>query len=271
MTTSTRSTPSTRSASMDARMRARRARVRADAVKRRQRRTVSLFVLLLLITGVAVVLRSSLFELSGVSVTGVRGRRAATIERTAALQPGQHLLTAPLVDAQRRVESLPWVKEAVVRRSPPSTVSIEITPRVPVLTVRTGGAAWQVDGDAVLVNGGKVKGAPVVSAPDARLPKPGGTVDVPAVRDAVEVHRNLPAWLRRRVVSYEVDSPNDLVLRLRVPPEDSEGEPTIVPVRFGTARDLALKAEVIRVLLPQAAEQDAALDVRAPANPVVVP
>jgi hypothetical protein len=42
-------------------------------------------------------------------------------------------------------------------------------------------------------------------------------------------------------------------------------------VRFGSPEDLALKAEVIRVLLPQAAERGSTLDVRAPANPVVVP
>jgi hypothetical protein len=42
-------------------------------------------------------------------------------------------------------------------------------------------------------------------------------------------------------------------------------------VLVGDADNLALKAEVIRVLLPQAISQGGDLDVRAPANPVVVP
>lgn len=265
-------TATAKSGHMDARMRARRARVRADAVRRRQRRTLSLFVLLVLIAGVAVVLRSPLFDISGIRVEGVSGRRARTVERTAALESGQHLLTAPLDEARARVEDLPWVNEAVVRRSPPSTVAIEVTPRTPLLTVETDGASWKVDDEAVLVDGGRVKDAPVIVLDDTALPELGRPIDDPYVRDAVEVHTHLPGWLRRKVTAYEVTDDHRLVLQLRVPPRDpDDGEPITVGVRFGTARDLALKVEVIRVLLPEAVEGGGSLDVRAPANPVVVP
>lgn len=257
---------------MDARIRARRARVRADAAKRRQRRTLSLFVLLVLVAGVAVALRSPLFEISGVEVVGVSDNRVGVITRTAALEPGQHLLTAPLEQAQQRVEALPWVAAAVVRRSPPSTVAIEVTPRTPLLTVTTDRASWKIDDEAVLVDGGKVADAPVLQLGSAELPKLGSVVDIPVVRDTVEVHTHLRPWLRRQVEAYEVTESSDLVLRLRVPARgDEAGGPTIVRVRFGNAKDLALKTEVIRVLLPEAVEKGAALDIRAPANPVVVP
>ncbi|CAN5911664.1 hypothetical protein BH23ACT10_BH23ACT10_20160 [soil metagenome] len=257
---------------MDARIRARRARVRADAAKRRQRRTLSLFVLLVLVAGVAVALRSPLFEISGVEVTGTADRRAGTVRRTAALEPGQHLLTAPLAQAQRRVEALPWVATAVVRRSPPSTVAIEVTPRTPLLTVRTDVASWKIDDAAVLVDGGKVADAPVLQLGSVALPELGEVIDIPVVRDAVEVHTHLRPWLRRQVEAYETMGPSDLVLRLKVPAQgDDDAAATIVRVRFGTAKDLALKTEVIRVLLPQAVERGGALDIRAPANPVVVP
>lgn len=257
---------------MDARIRARRARVRADAARRRQRRTLSLFALLLVVAGIAVALRSPLFDLTEVRVVGVDGERARAVQRAAALEPGQHLLTVPLEQAQRRVESLPWVAEAVVRRAPPSTIAIDVTRRVPLVTVETDGSSWQVDADAVLVDGGRVADAPPVLASGAELPELGQPIDSPAIRDAVEVHTTLPAWLRRRVEAYVVSAPGNLTLQLQVPPADpDEGDPTVVPVRFGGPDDLALKAEVIRVLLPQAAERGAALDVRAPANPVVVP
>ena len=270
---------------MDARIRARRARVNADAVRRRQRRTLSLFILLVLAAGIAVVLRSPLFGISGISVTGVSGPRARTVERTAALERGQHLLTAPLDGARARVEQLPWVAEAVVRRAPPSTVAIEVTPRTPLLTVQTDGASWKVDDEAVLVDGGRVIDAPVIALSGAELPELGRPIDDPAVRDAVEVHTHLPGWLRGQVAAYEATD-DGLVLKLRVPPRDpdlGEGErqraggwgsadgPTTVRVRFGTARDLALKVEVIRVLLPEAIAAGGSLDVQAPANPVVVP
>lgn len=265
-------TTTAKSGHMDARIRARRARVRADAARRRQRRTLSLFALLLVVAGVAVALRSSLFELTDVRVVGTAGERVTAVRRAAALEPGQHLLTVPLEEAQRRVESLPWVKEAVVHRAPPSTIEIDVTRRVPLLTVETGASSWQVDADAVMVDGGHVPDTPPIVASGADLPELGQPVDSPAIRDAVEVHTALPAWLRRRVTAYVVSAPGNLTLRLRVPPSDpDEGEPTVVPVRFGGPEDLALKAEVIRLLLPQTAERAAALDVRAPANPVVVP
>lgn len=260
---------------MDARMRARRARVHADAVRRRQRRTLSLFALLVVVAGVAVVLRSPLFGISGVRVAGVEGRRAAAVGRIAALERGQHLLTAPLDEAARRVEGLPWVREAVVRRVPPSTVEIAVVPRTPVVTVRTADASWQVDDEVVLVDGGRVRGAPVITVGGMALPDLGAPIDDETVQAAVETHTGLPAWLRRQVVGYDVTDPVGLVLHLQVPPrgerEDSDGEPSPVRVLFGDAEDLPLKAEVIRVLLPEAIVQGGDLDVRAPANPVVVP
>ena len=265
-------TATAKSGHMDARIRARRARVRSDAVRRRQRRTLSLFVLLVLVAGVAIVLRSPLFGISGIRVTGVSGPRARAVEHTAALERGQHLLTAPLDEARARVEELPWVAEAVVRRAPPSTVAIDVTPRTPLLTVQTDGASWKVDDEAVLVDGGRVRDAPVIALRGTRLPELGRPIDEAVVRDAVEVHTHLPGWLRGQVAAYEAAGDHGLVLRLRVPPRDpDDGQPTTVRVRFGTARDLALKVEVIRVLLPEAVARGGSLDVRAPANPVVVP
>jgi hypothetical protein len=279
---------------MDARIRARRARVRADGVKRRQRRTLSLFFVLLIIAGVSVALRSPLFEISAIEVRGVGAERARIVRQAAAIHEGQHLLTAPLAEAQARVERLAWVKTVTVHRLPPSTVAVDVTPRRPVLTVETSRTAWKVDDEAVVVDGGRVADAPAVTVDaldDLRL---GAPIQDRTVRDAVRVHIELPAWLRDQVKAYRVVAARDLWLRLAVPAQraggrgdEGEGErqraggrgdegdgedskSTTVDVRFGTATDLALKVEVIRVLLPQAVEQQGDLDVRAPTNPVVV-
>jgi hypothetical protein len=261
---------------MDARIRARRARVRAETVRRRQRRTLSLFFLLLVVAVVAITLRSPLFEISAIEVRGVSGQRGEVVRQAAAIQEGQHLLTAPLDKARASVERVPWVKSVVVRRVPPSTVAVEVTPRRPLLTVEAGGAAWKVDDEAVVTDGGRVDGAPLIAVPSMGRPELGAALQDPTVRDAVRVHTGLPDWLRDQVTAYRVAGPRDLWLRVRVPPRDesrgseSSEKPAPVRVRFGTSKDLALKAEVIRVLLPQAAEQGGDLDVRAPANPVVV-
>jgi cell division protein FtsQ len=232
---------------------------------------MSLFVLLLVVAGVAVVLRSSLFQITAVEIRGVGGQRAAAVRRAAAVQPHEHLLTAPLKQAETRVERLAWVADAKVHRVPPSTVAIDVTERSPVLTLRVGGSSWQVDGEVVLVDGGRVDDAPVIRAGDLELPVPGRPIDDRAVREAVEVHQGLPTWLRRQVMAYEIGRSRDLVLELAVPSDaEASDETATVHVRFGGPSDLALKVEVIRVLLPEALERGGALDVRAPANPVIV-
>lgn len=255
---------------MDARMRTRRARVRAEAAKRRQRRTLSLFVLLVVVAGVSVVLRSPLFEISAINVRGVDGARADVVRRAAAISTGQHLLTAPLEQAQANVEGLAWVASATVRRMPPAAVGIEVVPRRPLLTVRTSQASWKIDKDTVVVDGGRVPDEPVIEAPDLAIPPLGSPIDDGTVRDAVTVHTSLPDWLRRRVTRYRVAGPRDLWLTVRAQADDDPDAAETVAVRFGTASDLALKTEVIRVLLPQAAAQSGVLDIRAPANPVIV-
>ena len=256
---------------MDARIRARRARVRSEAVKRRQRRTLSLFVLLLVVAGVAVALRSPLFEISAIEVRGVGGTRADSVRQAAAIDIGEHLLTAPLEGARAAVERLAWVRTAEVTRMPPSTVAITVTPRRPLLTVETPTRAWKVDGEAVVIDGGRVDGAPVIQVGEPAVPELGSAIEDQTVRDAVAIHTRLPAWLRDQVAAYRIAGPRDVWLRLRVREGgDGSGRATAVDVRFGAAKDLALKAEVLRVLLPQAVEQGRDLDVRAPANPVVV-
>jgi cell division septal protein FtsQ len=256
---------------MDARIRARRARVRSEAVRRRQRRTLSLFVLLLLVACVAVALRSPLFEISAIEVRGVSSARAEAVRQAATISKGEHLLTAPLERAQASVEGLAWVKSAVVHRLPPSTVAIDVTPRRPLLTVETSTAAWKVDEDAVVIAGGRVSDAPAISVGDLKIPALGSAIEDRTVRDAVTVHRRLPEQLRRQVAVYRVEGPRDLWLRMQVRTGKGESADTAtVDVRIGTAKDLALKAEVLRVLLPQAVEEQRDLDIRAPANPVVV-
>jgi hypothetical protein len=266
---------------MDARIRARRARVRAEAAKRRQRRTLSLFFVLLIAGGVAVALRSPLFEISAIEVRGVGGQRAGIVRQTAGIQEGQHLLTAPLAEAEAGVERLAWVKAVTVHRLPPSSVAIDVTPRVPLLTIEAAGTAWKVDEDAVVVDGGRVADAPAITVESLERPELGTAIRDHTVRDAVRVHSGLPGWLREQVVAYRIAGPRDLWLRLRVPEraadrkradgrERADGaDATTVDVRFGTAADLELKVEVIRVLLPQAVDERRDLDVRAPTNPVV--
>lgn len=252
---------------MDARIRDRRRAVAAARMRRRRRVTSSVVALVLLAVAAVVVARSPLFAIGQVDVAGVGAPQAEVVRDALALRPGANLLFADLAGAGQRVEQIAWVREATVRRLPPSTVDVRVVPREPVAVVRLERETWLVDEEGILVAGGDAPGLAEILAPDAVLPGVGEQVRDAVVREALEVHVGLPGWLRARGATYEARSVRDIRLQLL--------DGTVV--RLGDAGDIAAKARSVRLLLAQLAERAgeqpsaAVLDVRAPANPVLVP
>lgn len=234
---------------------------------------MSVLLLGAVLAGAAVVSRSPLFAIDEVRIEGVGGARAGEVERTAAVEAGQNLLDADLRGAGERVSALPWVRAVEVRRVPPSTVSIEVEPRIVVATVNTDDASWLVDAEGVVVAGGSDTELLRIDAVNSVLPGPGVRISDAAVRNALAVHAALPDHVRQQVVRYSAPDVRGLrvLLRLREGRDD-------VWVRFGTAERVEAKAKVIDALLTQARDHFrddgagiAELDVRAPDNPVLVP
>lgn len=254
-------------APMDARIRDRRRAVAAARARRRRQVSASILALVVLAVGAVVVARSPLFAITDVRVTGVDADRADEVREAAALRPGASLLFADLLTAAERVEALPWVRRARAGRAPPSTVDIHVVPREPAVVVRLEREAWQVDGDGVVVAGGDAPGLAEIIAPDAVLPGVGREVADGVVRAALQVHTQLPAWLRSSGDRYEARTPRDVRLHLR--------DGTVV--RFGSPEDLAGKVRSVELLLGQLdgrdhhGESSAVLDVRVPGTPVLVP
>lgn len=263
---------------MDARIRARRHDVMRERARRRRRLTMSVLILVILAAAGLGLARSSLFAIVDVRVTGVQGQEAELVRRTAAIRPGNNLLSADLRAAAARVADLAWVRDAEARRIPPSTVEVAVTRREPVVVVRLPDAAWLVDADGVVVAGGSQEGLVEISAPHSVVPGVGGQVRDAALRNALAARAELPAGLRANVVRYEATSARDLRLHL------AGG----VVVRFGVADQVEAKARSVALLLEQirlqaerrATADDEAeatgsavmeVDVRAPDNPVLVP
>lgn len=260
---------------VDARILARRRSVAREAMRRRRRWLLSLAALVLLAVGAVAVVRSPLFAIREVRVSGVETAAEADLVRTAAgIRPGENLVAVDLGAAADRVEDLAWVREAILTRELPSVVAVSVTARVPVAVVLVGGGAWLVDGDGVVVAGGTREGLPVIDAPSSVLPGVGEQVSDVAVTTALAVHTGLPDTLAARITHY--DAPSERGLRARV-----DG----LWVRFGPAERIADKAAVVETLLAQVREQQeraaaepgapvpqvAEIDVRAPDNPVLVP
>lgn len=264
--------PRERRPPMDARIRARRRAVAAAGARRRRRIALSVLAVVLLAAGAAAVSYSPLFAVDEVRVVGVAGERAETAEALAAVRPGERLLSVDLDRVAADVAVLPWVQDVSVSRVPPSTVQVAVVPREPVAVVALPGASWLVDAEGYVVGGGTSPDLVVIDAPNSVLPGAGAQASDLAVRNALEVHRQLPGPIRALVARYE--APSDRGLRLRLEVDD-------VWVRFGRAERVPAKAQVIGLLLDQAKEQAeltgaeglgvAELDVRAPDNPVLVP
>jgi cell division protein FtsQ len=265
-------TSSRGAAPMDERMRARRRRVRHEQARRRRRYVLSVLALVSITALGAVVVRSPLFELTDIRVTGASGDRAEAVRQASGLQHGENLLFADLDGARERVNGLAWVRDVAVRRVPPTVIEIHVAPREPVAVLRAGGGAWLVDIEGVVLAGGTREGLPEVSAPQALTPVAGAPLGDDAVANALAVHAALPGPLRALVARY--DAPSVPGLRLLLDAGGGEADIDRVWVRFGAAERVDAKARVIGLLLDEARARDATaveLDVRAPDNPVLVP
>ena len=120
---------------VDERIAARRREVREDRRRRRLRRTIMVAVALVLVVVGVLVERSSLVALAEVRVTGTERLDVRTVRRAADLELGTSTLRLPLGEARERVEALPLVASAEVRRLDPLTVLVEVTERLSLIHI----------------------------------------------------------------------------------------------------------------------------------------
>lgn len=213
---------------------------------RRRWLRVGLVLLGALLVAVAVwaVWFSSLLAAASVRVLGVEGARAEAALAAAAVPVGMPLARIDTAPAERAVRALPWVLDAEVRRGWPSEIVLAVTPRVPIAVFVDGAGRSGVDAEGVVfpVAGALPKGLPTVTADGVGL-----TASMAALA-------TLPPDLGRRVVSVSATTRDDIELTLR------SGD----VVRWGSADQPELKAEVLRALMERKAD---VYDVAAPEVP----
>lgn len=90
--------------------------------------------------------RQPVFAIGGIAVTGdVTHSNAATLRANVAPRLGGTFFTLDLAQARAAFESVPWVRQAVVKRSFPNHLKVALQEHQAV-------AYWGVEGDAMLVN-----------------------------------------------------------------------------------------------------------------------
>lgn len=248
---------------VDERIAERRAEVRRDRQRRRLRRTILVASLLVLAVAAFVVERSPLVALAEVRVSGTNRLNPEDVRDAAGLEAGTSTLRLPLGAARERVEALPLVRSAEVRRVDPLTVLLEVTERAPVAVIVRGDEAVLVDEDGVILAPGAEPDLPRIRLQEGSLPEPGEDVGAsPAAANAHAAMRGLPGALRSRIAAYVARAADEVDLKL-------VGG---VVVRFGRADRIDEKARALGAVLEEVGRQPVeVIDVRAPSRPVVVP
>jgi cell division protein FtsQ len=184
---------------------------------------------------------SSVLAAENVEVTGTDVLTPARIRAVADVPLGEPLARIDPDVIQARVEDLVAVASVDVSRCWPETVCIDITEREAVAVVDREGRLWGLDAHGILFR--EYDKRPV----ELPLVKMKATTGADALAEAAQIVAALPASLARRVDHLDVQTVDEISLRLR------DGALVI----WGSADDSANKVRVLAPLLearPQATE-----------------
>lgn len=206
----------------------------------------------LTVVGLAyVLLFTSFLGVRSIEVSGVDRVDKATVLELARIPDRRAMLRIDTDGAEQRIAKLPQVERVIVARSWPSTVTIEVTERVPVAYFRAYDGIRLVDRSGVPFHR--------VSKPPKKLPElKVSTVASkdPATRAATSVLSGLPSKLAKRVKEVAAETPGSVELTL------AGGK----VVRWGNTDQSDRKARVLAALLPRKGEY---YDVSSPELPTV--
>lgn len=246
-------------APMDPRIRRRRIEVRRDEGRRRLRLLMAVLVILTVSVGGWVAARSPLLDVDRVQVEGVEHTAATAIVHEAAVRGGQAMIDVDESGAARRVETLPWVEHAQVRRRWPATVRITVTERRAVAVTRLDTGGWALlDATGRVLEivpnapGGitVIEGVGPVSPPGTQLP---------TAKAALDVVTALSPQLAARTAAVAT-APGGIEVKLN--PRGT--------VRLGPPENLQAKLTAVETVLSQVDVRNlATLDVRLPSSPVL--
>lgn len=251
----------------DPRIAARRAEVAGQAQRRRRLVVIVVAAVLATVAAVVGVLRTPLFAVEHVVVSGPAGVDRAAVIRASGVRSGEAIVDVDRSAARAAVMALPSVASAHVSLDWPHTVRIVVTAEVPLATVAVGGRTL------VIGRGGRVlssSGAPGPSAPLPAVQVADGVLShVPAVGDTVEdplapvvvLVEQLPPRLAARLQQVAVAADGSLSLVL-----NDEGGTVVM----GGSDDLPAKLLSVESVLA-GVDLDCLdrLDVRDPTRPTI--
>jgi cell division protein FtsQ len=227
---------------------------RAQKRRSRRRKAKAFIAMMLVLALLGVSLRTMYFSTvlvtKRVNVVGTSELTAAQVSLAAQVPLGVPLARQDLDAIVQRTTTLPAIEAASVIRDWPSTITLTVVERRPILGVRRPGGYVLVDKFGVAYQTQQVLPPKVVLA----VVNPG---DKPLLTEMATVAAALPNKLRGRVDRMTASNRDAIALVL-------ESGHTVT---WGSSSESELKAQIVTALLLQ--EPKSSIDVSSPHNPAV--
>lgn len=188
-----------------------RARVKK---KRRYNLWESVFFLVMVLLALYILLRSPVFEVREVTVTGNRYMPAEKIISVSGIVTGENIFKINLQQAAGRVEIIPMLKSVEMDRELPSRVVIRVVERSPLALLPAGEGFIQVDADGVYLQKGSPsdRNLPVITGVKAGVPPPGQPVRADGLTGSIKVIREMPADLIPELSEVNIDPQGNVII-----------------------------------------------------------
>jgi cell division protein FtsQ len=244
---------------MDHRIAERRQQVTEDRARGRLRWLIWIVLAVGAAAAAVWLVNSPMLSIRSVVVTGAERTDPSAVARSLAIGPGTPTLSVNAGAVEAALLKDPWIANADVIVSWPSTIEIHVVERVPVAAIDIDGTVFQTAADGVLVervSGGVVP--PLIVTDRSVTARVGDRISDEPTLGAIEFLSALPPALRRSaevtvagaVVGAEVDG---------------------IIVVMGRPTDMAAKAAAVEALIATGIERGSRIDVTAPLRPAVAP
>jgi cell division protein FtsQ len=250
----------------DRRIAERRKAILAARVRRRRRILGWALAAIAMAAGVAWLIRTPLFGLSAVRVSGTQAVTHAEVLEASRVRIGEPYMALDLAAIGDRVAALPRVAAVRVARDYPSSLRITVTERPPVASISGGSVYWLVAADGTVLDAAGrrpadlpyVAGVPLPDGvrPGSRLP-PGNEL-----ANALTALGGMAPQLKRQVSGVNARTLDSLEFTLK------DGS----TVLYGLAVDQPAKDAavlLIRRTLKREGREAQRIDVRNPSAPTV--
>ncbi len=241
---------------IDPRLEDRRRRVAEDRARSNLTRLIRLLAVVACGAVAAWVLQSPFLSVGQITVLGTSHVDAEAILAAHDIVEGRPMVVLDVEAAQVALGQHPWVAEARVARSWPTSVVVEVTERTPAVSVRFADGWSLVAADAVVLQS--------TPAPDPVLPEADfSSVDSESGADDLDVIGAVDF-----LVALPPERRGDA--SVRVGEEGLEATVAGFLVRLGRPFEMADKAVVAAELLSQGLEPGSIITVVAPTSPAVL-